>query len=258
MKYFTCLLILLVLAPTGATAATYNPARIGDHETSLAKRIKFPEGEQRDLTRFIRCEAKIAPKGSVEETACYADPSVNEAFFRAVYLGASSATVQPATVDGEEVPLLMLFSVVFRQQDGQRVVAVVPNHGTNAKELGINYIAPQKYGLHSQYYPRGNIGLLWVDAMMSEEGKAKDIKYIDTEWSDKETKRYGRAYITKNRFIPGHLNGEPKAMRFVKPIYGYRNGFTVDGDSTKCRDSAMAVCDERSARTDRPRFVFDD
>ncbi|MEM7101360.1 MAG: hypothetical protein AAF541_24125 [Pseudomonadota bacterium] len=232
------------------------PAKIGEHETSLAKTIGFPNVPG-NYTTYVRCEAKVMPGGTIDEIGCYGDAEVDPAFFRAVHMGAKSATVTPATVAGNNVNVLMLLTVLFRQQDDQRIIAVIPNHGTNAKEMGMSYIAPQKYGRANQYAPRSEIGLLWVDTKMTAAGKATDTKYLETDFSTKETERYAKRYINDNTFIPGYLNGEATPMRFVKPIFGYRNGFMWDVDASKCRDSAIA-CDERSNATGKPRYVFDD
>ena len=240
-----------------AGAAADQPARIGEHETSLAKVIKFPDIAG-DLSLYLRCEAKVLPGGHIDELGCYGDEEIDPEFYRAVNLAAEHATVTPASVEGENVGVLMLFSVIFRQQDDQRVIAVVPNHGTNAKQFGMSYVAPQRYGRTSMYTPRTELGLLWIDAEMSADGKARKIKYLDTEWTNKETKRYAKSYINDGLFLPGFLNGEPTAMRFVKPIFGHRNGFMQlsNGDS-KCRNSTLS-CDEVSRRTGRPRYAFDD
>lgn len=232
------------------------PASIGEHEDSLAKRIKFPEVPG-NYTRYVRCEAKVLPRGSIEQAGCYHDEKIDDLFYRAIAAGANGASVIPAEVDGERVSLLMLFSVIFRQQDGQQIIAVVPNHGTNAKELGISYIAPQRYGRNIQYDPRTEIGLLWIDAQMSVQGEASNIKYLETKFTNKEAERYAKSYINDCTFIPGHLDGVATQMRFVKPIFGYRNGFMWDRDLSKCRDSSL-TCDELSQTTGRPRFVFDD
>ena len=247
---------LCVLCATHSWAATMQPARIGEHENSLAKQINFPEVDG-DFTVFVRCEAKILLAGNIEELGCYSNAKIDDAFYRAVKLAESNASVTPATVDGKNVSILMLFSVVFKQQDGTRMIAVIPNHGTNAQELGMSYIAPQRYGRSIQYNPRSDLGLLWIDAEMSAEGQPSEIKYLDTKWTNKEAKRYAKSYINDCTFIPGHLNGEATSMRFVKPIFGYRNGFMWDTESSRCRDSAIS-CDETSGATGRPRFVFDD
>lgn len=237
-------------------AADYQPAMIGDHDNALANKITFPDVPG-DFTVFVRCEAKVMPQGAVDEVACYSDPNVDEAFFRAVHLGAKMASFAPAKVDGERVPVLALFSVVFKQEGENRVMAVIPNHGTNAKSLGMNYIAPQKYNRNNNFLPRGELGLVWVDATMTPAGKLKSVSYVETDWSNRETKRYAKHYVKDNTFIPGFANGQPVEMRFLKPIYGYRNGFTYAGVDNRCRDTLIS-CDEISSTTGRPRFVFDD
>jgi hypothetical protein len=239
-----------------AQAAEMIPARIGEHDKSLAKQIDFPNVPG-DYTLFVRCEAKVLPAGNIEEIACYNNKDVDDAFFRAIQMAANNATVEPATVEGENVSLLMLFTVIFRQQEDNRVIAVVPNHGTNAQELGISYIAPQRYGRSIQYTPRTELGLLWIDAKMSSTGELTDVQYIKTQWSNKEAERYAKSYVRDCKFIPGHQNNQPVAMRFVKPIYGYRGGFTWDTEDTRCRDSLVS-CDETSRTTGKPRFVFED
>lgn len=250
------LLIFCGLFSETALASEYQPARIGEHDASLAKRIKFPDIAG-DFTLYLRCEAKVFPAGSIEEIGCYSDAGVDEAFFHAVTVASESATVVPATVDGEQVAILMLFSVVFRQEDAQRIIAVVPNHGTNAKSLGMSYIAPQRYKRSYEYTPRTELGLLWIDATLNEMGEPTDIKYLKTKFTNKETQRFAKHYITKNLFIPGFVDGEPRSMRFVKPIFGYKNGFMWQTNHDKCT-SSLINCDETSRTTGKPRYVFDD
>ncbi len=252
----TAVAVVLFAVAGTASAADMLPARIGEHDTSLANTIKFPDVDG-DFTLYLRCEAKVLPAGSINELGCYSDEKIDLPFYRAVNLAAENATVTPASVDGENVGVLMLFSVIFRQQGDERVIAVVPNHGTNARSIGLSYVAPQRYGRTSMYTPRTELGLLWIDAEMTASGKARDIKYLDTEWTNTETKRYARSYIKDGMFIPGFLDGEATTMRFVKPIFGHRNGFMWLKDDSKCGNSTLS-CDERSSRTGKPRYVFDD
>ncbi len=236
------------------SAADYRSARIGTHETSLSKLIQFPESSD-DVRLFVRCEARVGPSGAIVETGCYSDPKVDEGYYRAVSQAAQGATMEPALVDGQAVTANVLYAVLFRSQDGQRTVAVVPNHGTNAKEFGFNYIAPQRYGAN-RHSPRSEVGLLWIDAQMDAQGKARDINLIKTKWSTREASRYAKMYLRDNRFIPGSVQGEPRSMRFVRPVFGYRNGFMWQPDSSRCLDSSVQ-CDEVS-RSGGSRFVFDD
>lgn len=248
---------VITLLPEHALAAEYQPARIGEHDTSIAKLIRFPDIPG-DISLYLRCEAKVSPGGAIDEVGCYDEEKIDRAFYRAVNIAAGNATVTAAKVDGKPVRILMLFSVMFRQMGAQRAIAVVPNHGTNSKKLGLSYIAPQRYGYNSNMYaPRTELGLLWVDAHMSELGKAGNISYLKTKWTNKETRRYAKSYISESNFIPGHLNGEPFPMRFVKPIFGHRNGFMWLRNDSRCGNSSM-VCEETSKASGRPRYVFDD
>jgi len=250
----TFALALVTAAP--AWSALTEPARIGDHAKSLTNRIEFPAIDG-DFTIFVRCEAKVFPAGNIDEIGCYSEGDLDPAFYRAVSIAGASASVLPAMVNGDRVSILMLFSVIFKQQGDTQTIVVVPNHGTNAKSLGLSYIAPQRYGRGIRYTPRAELGLLWIDAMMSAQGKASKIKYLETRWTNKETKRYAKSYINDNTFIPGHLNGTATKMRFVKPIFGYRNGFMWDHDTSRCKASTIS-CDEVSNITGKPRFAFDD
>lgn len=248
---------VLFFFSAGAIATSFTPARIGNHNESLAKTISFPDDVDGDVSVFLRCEAKVYPGGTIDEAGCYGDESTDPSFFRAVNLGSESASMTPATVNGEQVPVLALFTVMFKQQNGERLVAVIPNHGTNAKTLGLNYTAPQRFGRGNVYQPRTDLGLLWLDSIVSDQGKPGDIEYIDTEWTNRETERYAQSYINDNRFIPGFVNGAPTAMRFVKPIFGYKNGFMVHPIDSKCQFTEIS-CDESSGATGKPRFAFDD
>ncbi|MFT7653321.1 MAG: hypothetical protein ACI9ON_002133 [Limisphaerales bacterium] len=254
MKRLTYLTILLFISHSAL--ANMQPALVGTHERSLSNRIQFPDVAG-DYTVFVRCEAKVQPAGSIEETGCYDDAKVDPEFFRAVALGSSTATFEPARVEGESVAVLALYSVIFRQKGSEQMIMVVPNHGTNAKNLGMQYTAPQKYGRKNSYLPRAELGLIWIDAKMSVEGIAGDVNLLETEYSNRESTRYAKSYINNNTFIPGFANGEPAEMRFVKPIFGYRNGFMAATGDSKCGSSSI-LCDEVSHATGKPRYVFDD
>ena len=247
--------VVLCLAAAAVQGAELTPARIGDHDTSIARLIEHPDVPG-DHTLYLRCEAKVMLGGAVREAGCYDDADVPDAFFEAVERAALRATFVPAEANGERVNALVLFTVLFRSQDGHRVTAVIPNHGTNAKAFGVNYIAPQRYG-SNRFNPRADIGLLWADAQMDETGKPSGLKLVDTAWTTRETRRYARRYINGNDFIPGFVNGEPTAMRFLKPIFGYRNGFMRMRDDSKCRSSTID-CREVSSSSGENRYVFDD
>jgi hypothetical protein len=257
LKVRLILTVVLCFSSATAIATSFTPARIGNHNESLAKMISFPDGVDGNVSVFLRCEAKVYPGGTIDEAGCYGDESTDPLFFRAVNLGSESASMMPATVDGEQVPVLALFTVMFKQQNGERLVAVIPNHGTNVKSLGLNYIAPQRFGRGNVYQPRTDLGLLWLDAIVSDQGKPSGVEYIDTEWTNRETERYAQSYIKDNRFIPGFLDGVPTSMRFVKPIFGYKNGFMVHPIDSKCQFTEIS-CDESSGATGKPRFAFDD
>ena len=255
-RILTLIFALALVSFAPAWSAVTQPARIGEHANSLANRIEFPSVDG-DFTIFVRCEAKVFPAGNIDEIGCYSEGDLDPAFYRAVTIAGASASVLPASVNGETVSILMLFSVIFRQQGDTQTITVVPNHGTNAKTLGLSYIAPQRYGRGIRYTPRTELGLLWIDAVMSAQGKASKIKYLKTQWTSKETRRYAKSYINDNTFIAGHLNGTATKMRFVKPIFGYRNGFMWNRDTSRCKASTIS-CDEVSNITGKPRFAFDD
>ena len=247
-------LLLGAVTSQAAFAVSFQPARIGNQETSLANLIGFPDIPG-DYTLYVRCEVRVGPAGGIFEIGCYSDPDVDSRFYRAFSLSAESATLLPASVDGENVSSLVMVTVVFRSRGGERVKAVIPNHGTNAKELGLNYIAPQRYG-NNRYEPRSEIGLVWADASIDVNGQVHALEFVETKWSNREAKRYGTEYMEGNRFMPGFVDGEPYAMRFVKPIFGFRNGFMWMDDDSKCRSSSIN-CEEYS-RSGRSRYVFDD
>ena len=96
---------VLFFFSAAAIATSFTPARIGNHNESLAKTISFPDGVDGDVSVFLRCEAKVYPGGTIDEAGCYGDESTDPSFFRAVNLGSESASMTPATVNGEQVPV---------------------------------------------------------------------------------------------------------------------------------------------------------
>ncbi len=100
------------------------------------------------------------------------------------------------------------------------------------------------------------MGLLWIDTEIGANGEPGKLTLVKTKWTNREASRYAKLYMKDNEFIPGTVNGEPVSMRYVRPIFGYRNGFMWQEDNSRCLDSRVR-CDEVSKRGGS-RFVFDD
>ena len=234
-------------------AASFEPAQIGTHDFSLANRIKMPRVKG-DFTVFVRCEAEVGASGKIRRNGCYDDADVDDKFFKAVELAANRARFVPARVDGEPVKVLALYSVVFRRQGDVDRVGVIPNHGTNAQDFGINYVAPQRYGTPSKVRGidyrdlsgagddpdglRTRTGLQWVEAEIDGRGRCRSATVIRTAQSSKGGMRMAKRVVDSGPYIPGFVNSQPVAMRYIEPFYDERGGF-LWYDKTKCRADAM-------------------
>lgn len=252
---FAFLVVLGACALSGPRvhAASFQPAMIGDHDFSLAQRVKMPKVKG-DFTVFVRCEAEVGATGNIRTNGCYNDADVSGKFFKAVELASNRARFVPASVEGERVNVVALYTVVFRQKDGSQHVAVIPNHGTNAQQFGINYVAPQRYGrppkirgLDLRNYDGGGddkdglrtrTGLQWVEAQIDELGRCTEAEVIRTSRSSRGGSRMAKRVVDEGPFIPGFVNGQPQAMRYIEPFYGESDGF-LWFDKTKCRADNM-------------------
>jgi hypothetical protein len=225
-----CLLgLLLACVPALALASTppapappvSTLARFGDGPSSLPHQLQVPD----DLPNgnyLVRCEMVVRASGSTDNVACYPPPSgAPPRLVRAVAVAANAATYEPATVDGEAVPVFVLAMVMVRVTDGRAHVLAVQNHGQDAVRYGIDYMAPQRLDRFRWGPPDGNAppAMMWMRFEIAADGAVTDSSVTPGRGTRQKDVEQVRRAMREMQFLPGRHRGEPVPMTYVEPAH---------------------------------------
>ena len=223
-------LLLVLESADVAWAQEFMPARFGDGRwliTSLVVPDARPPGAY-DVS--VTCQVIVELDGSTTTPHCVTDERY-EAFRRQVMAAFDDAVVEPATVNGEPVRVLMSFMVGFRCLDVCSTL-LLHNHGRHVDELGFAYSAPQPVLDNGTWYEGFEEKLVWAAGgrRADESGGVKFMVSTDINESGKASRRRivqrssryraeaARAVSTLNavRDIPGFHEGQPLKLRLYE------------------------------------------
>jgi len=230
---FNGILALGLGLSTQALAQSYQPANFGaDVLDYLKAAVAPPELTDNRPVAAIYCQAQVGTDGLARNLSCY-DRSdwgdlraqVEEAF--------AGRGFEPARVDGEPVPVRMVFRVVYSNQEGQPPVMLLPNLGHMQGELGYQYSAPQErldgrnwYALYrrndwseGQPFFGGGGRTTQVMATINEEGRVVGTHRIKTHGKHRRDAGEVANGLKNSRFIPGMAGGKPERMRYFAVLH---------------------------------------
>ncbi len=136
------IVLLATFAAGGAYAEEFTPAKFAKGELTVTNMLRVPI--ERPPGRYdvsLTCQVIVETDGETTSPHCLAD-SRYRSFQWEVVKAVSSTVMEPATVDGEAVRVLMNFMVGFRCREGCAAL-VINNHANHIKELGVGYTSPQ-------------------------------------------------------------------------------------------------------------------
>ncbi len=237
-QWRTLLLAVIIMASASAAAdKELIPAQFGRGEHSLPSLLACPTADaDLEATLKVFCQAALTADGSVRRNGayCFSTDDGSFAYVRAALEASDNARFEPATVDGQPVPVLINYQLLFRLQGGGCRVAAIPNHGANAGSLGLAYYAPQvidddEAGLwRTQLFrPTGSGGSLVsargvafvLSAQVDAHGRVHDARLVENNFAPRTDVRRALAKLRRARFIPGYVDGEPAAVRYVYYLY---------------------------------------
>lgn len=225
--------LTLPMLSTAYAAAT--PARFGDALNQLTVQVKLPpEFEGGHKTLAVYCQTDVAATGTLANTQCYQHPKIAN-LEQQTLKALESTKFEPATVDGQAVPVRMQFRVVYSRSGDQPDMVMLPNLGTLQNEHGVNYFAPQerldKTPWYQQYLQNDRASgkaffddgrLTRVLGVVKTSGEVGDVNTLDARGSGKRDAGFVEKALKQSHFIPGFVNNNPVEMHYVA-VLSYAN-----------------------------------
>lgn len=230
----TLLALGLGVTVTGqAWAETYQPARFGaDVLAYLEAAVAPPELTEARPVLAVYCQAQVGTDGLARNLNCYDKENLDELRVQVEEALAGQRFV-PAQVDGETVPVRMVFRVVYSNLEGQPPIMLLPNLGHMQGDLGYQYSAPQErldernwYSLYrrnnwseGQPFFGGEGRTTQVMAIVNEEGRVTSTHRIKTHGRHRRDASEVGKILRGSHFIPGMVGDEPERMRYFAVLH---------------------------------------
>lgn len=204
------------------------PADFGGALGQISAQIDLPPafaGGHKTLA--VYCQADVSTTGDLDNTLCYQHPKI--ANLQQQTLDAlQTVTFEPATVEGNTVPVRMQFRVVYSLSGDQPQTMLLANLGTLQSQYGLDYYAPQERLDQSSWFERYtnnswsrgkaffNEGRLTrVMATVDTEGEVTSVSTLDARGSGKRDANFLEQALQQTRFIPGFFNQQATEMHYV-------------------------------------------
>jgi hypothetical protein len=243
MNLRTASLLILPLALASAVAAAddrFRPATFGTGATSIVNVVACPEQRFEQALVWVFCQGEVRDTGEVRQPHCIADGPYRE--FRAAALDAfRGAQFEPARVDGSPVSVYLSFRLAFQLQGEHCAVTAIPNKGFHVAELGLAYVEPQEIVPDRGWQPRrmntpgtraNRSGTAFtISVHVDERGSASDSKVEQLSIGGRREASTAARAMAGARFVPGFVDGRPRAMRGYEYFYLEADALDVRGTS---------------------------
>lgn len=215
-----------------AIAESYKPAAFSDNTLSnLEASVDLPALTPDYPVASVYCQTDVNQDGLTSKVACF-ERDGHEELRSQVEEAMTAQRFAPARVDGNTVPVRMVFRVVYADLDGQPPVMLLPNLGHMQGDFGYQYSAPQERldgrDWHSLYTASGGEGqpffsgsgeLVRVMAWVKDNGRVLSARSLETHSVYRRDADIVEKALESARFIPGMHNGEPERMRYVAVLH---------------------------------------
>ena len=166
------------LASDNKAKPVFTPADFGRTDSSLYETLSLPADRETGTYEFaLICQAIIGTNDLARDSHCIA-PDGRDSWTKATLTAINKSVFEAATVDGQAVPVLMNFMVLFRCAEERSCKAyLIPNHGHNIREFGLAYSSPQPILESGEWYSNFADKLAWIASGRSfaEVGGAKFV-----------------------------------------------------------------------------------
>lgn len=230
-KIIHSLAIIAVAAPLASYAAAYTPAKFGNAEETLSKQITLPTSFGEGIkTVAVYCQADVLTSGLINNVSCY-ENSPLVSMQKVTESALTSATFEPATIDGKNVPVRMQMRVVYSLGGTQAPIVLLPNLGTLQAKYGTHYYAPQERLDTSDWYAqyttkeRGDGKLFFANgkitrvmANIEANGNVETVSTLEAAMRKQADAANIESALKKSKFIPGFVQDTPTAMHYIAVV----------------------------------------
>ncbi len=233
-KQLAGVLLALGLASASlASAQTFTPAGFGEETLNYLQQAVIPPALSDDTpVASVYCQADVSTDGLTRNLNCYERDGFEDLRDRVEEALIGRAFV-PATVDGEKVPVRMIFRVVYADIEGQPPVMMLPNLGHMQGDLGYHYVAPQERLDDNNWYEGyrrndwsqgqpffgGDGNLTRVMAHVNAEGRVTSVRRIEAHGRNKRDAVEVEKTLKQSQFIPGFMGSSPEPMRYFAVLH---------------------------------------
>lgn len=214
----------LLLSQTTLANNSSMPATFNFDGNDISHDIQQDQLPKRPLNIAVYCQSTISAAGKPIATNCFnKEKTANlEEQIESII---NKLSFNPASVNGENVPVRMNYRVVYQQDELSQSVLLIPNLGSLQAELGVNYSEPQELiaeGWFNRLEGQSNLSGSFFEhnhkitraaASITTKGKAQQVTVIDSVGREKSDLM---ANAIKNaQFIPGQFEGKTIEMKYL-------------------------------------------
>lgn len=233
-KVVVSALIALGLGSVGNVAAEqYQPAGFGAETLNyLEAAVALPALTDDVPVAAVYCQADVGADGLTRNVSCYEREGFTQLRDQ-VEQAMATRQFTAAQVDGEPVPVRMVFRVIYANLDGQPPIMLLPNLGHMQGDFGHQYYAPQErlddrnwYSLYrkndwseGQPFFSDEGELTRVLAWVNDSGRVTSARSLESHSEYRRDANAVEKALEASRFIPGMANGKPEKMRYVAVLH---------------------------------------
>lgn len=233
-KVVVSALVALGLGSVGSVAAEqYQPAGFGADTLNYLEAAVAPPALNDDVpVAAVYCQADVGADGLTRNVSCYEREGFTQLRDQ-VEQAMATRQFTAAQVDGEPVPVRMVFRVIYANLDGQPPIMLLPNLGHMQGDFGHQYFAPQErlddrnwYSLYrkndwseGQPFFSDEGELTRVLAWVNDSGRVTSARSLESHSEHRRDANAVEKALEASRFIPGMANGKPEKMRYVAVLH---------------------------------------
>lgn len=214
-------------------AAQSQPASIGEDVIQyLEAAVEAPTLTADYPVVSVYCQTDVGADGLTRNVSCYEKDGF-PALRNQVEEAMAGRQFVAASVDGEKVPVRMVFRVVFADYQGQPPIMLLPNLGHMQGDFGYQYTAPQERLDDGNWYElyRGDFRaegqpffsdegeMTRVHAWINARGWVIAANTLETSSNHRLDGRRVEKALKDSSFIAGQVNGQPERMRYIAVLH---------------------------------------
>lgn len=231
----------LVASVAAYGAPEYKPANFGFKSQLLLSKLETSTILKRTGDSVVLyCQADVMEEGKAKHVNCY-DKKNHDDLEKQASEALTQLPFVPAEVNGDTVPVRMVFRLALSVTGRGITATLIPNLGSMQSKYGRDYIAPQERLDISDWYAVYNRNswingeeflddgpLSRVAATVDESGKPSVVRALDSDRAFKRDANFVKSALKRSRFIPGFVGGKPVPMGYLAVVnYTNSNGEMV-------------------------------